>query len=407
MLIGIVSKDAHIKNHSKALREEGYEVLGLGSSPTEVPPTVDLLVLRTQSCSHGGSNTAYAWSRATKKPLIVENGLSGIRSKLRELAPQPIQYQSPRALPALEENMSITSMLEFPKTHPFEFFAVLPEFEDSQATWDLRHVPKARLVRGFVEALEFYRGLTREDVAEVRRVWGRFQDHPETSSFPKTLTATFKPLRGRPLSFFIVAQWCLDSLSQEPTVLELQTMYQDFSGASSTKSYVAAATWAVKNQVIGPKPEFLRGVPGELLSSSENCPIDEIFMGDGGVCVLQSPGKTDEALHSLPDAPRKEQKPFFVLPPAAPEQKDDFSKIRSDLEDFILDITSNNQELLSTVKSLREEISALRKEVSALRKEVSELRALPRQAPAALDPFQVLLGLRDQGARITISLGDK
>lgn len=364
MLIGIVSKDAHIKSHSKALRDDGFDVVGLGSSPTEVPPTVDLLVLRTQSCSHGGSNTAYTWSRATKKPLIVENGLSGIRSKLRELFPMYFEYKNSQAVTP-EENMPEA---KFPDTS--KFYAALPDFAEWQATWNLRHVPIHRLELAFKEALEFYRGLGSENVMGVRRFWAANRLSPGSVLFPPSLIPNFKDLKGRPLSFFIVAKWCLAKVSPEPTISEFQNMYRDFSGAASTRSYVTAAIWAVENQVAFSTEEE----PSSGQSEDRSSPID---LGIGGTCLIEPPQK---------EAPL----------PQKPQGGDDFAKIRSDLEDFILDIASQNQELLSLVKTLREEVSSLRQEVSGL-----------RAAPVSLDPMQVLFGLRDKGARITLDLGDK
>jgi hypothetical protein len=95
MKIGIVSAHKHCKNHLLALREDGYDVHGLGGSPTSIPPSYDALVVRASSCSHGGFNTAVAWGRETGRPLIHENGLSGIRRELTSLVEgeAPVEVQ--------------------------------------------------------------------------------------------------------------------------------------------------------------------------------------------------------------------------------------------------------------------------------------------------------------------------
>lgn len=94
MKIGIVSAHKHCKNHLLALREDGYDVHGLGGSPTSIPPSYDALIVRAASCSHGGFNTAVAWGRETGRPLIHENGLSGIRRELTSL----VEGESPVAV---------------------------------------------------------------------------------------------------------------------------------------------------------------------------------------------------------------------------------------------------------------------------------------------------------------------
>lgn len=81
MKVGIISKEDHAKSHAAALEEAGFLPVMLGSSPSEIPPTVPIVVCRTLSCSHGGMDTALAWSRAGKGRLIVENGVKTIVSK--------------------------------------------------------------------------------------------------------------------------------------------------------------------------------------------------------------------------------------------------------------------------------------------------------------------------------------
>lgn len=88
MRIGIVSKPQHCKNHIRRLAAEGYEVECLGGNPNTIPPGVELVVLRTDSCSHGASDTVFKWKRDTQRPIVVENGFSGILKALKEIHPQ-------------------------------------------------------------------------------------------------------------------------------------------------------------------------------------------------------------------------------------------------------------------------------------------------------------------------------
>jgi hypothetical protein len=88
MRIGIISKREHCKTHAPALRGEGHKVYVLGGNPSKIAKKLDVLVLRTDSCGHGASEVAFKWSKRTGLPLIVENGLSGIRRQMSELFPK-------------------------------------------------------------------------------------------------------------------------------------------------------------------------------------------------------------------------------------------------------------------------------------------------------------------------------
>jgi hypothetical protein len=107
MKVGIISKEAHAKSHAAALEEAGFVPVMLGSNPSEIPPTVPLLVCRTLSCAHGGMDTALAWSRAGHGTLIVENGVKAILTKaLRaraeaEAAPLPPTVEDEAEVPRL------------------------------------------------------------------------------------------------------------------------------------------------------------------------------------------------------------------------------------------------------------------------------------------------------------------
>ena len=85
MKIGLVSAHKHCKSHLTSLRQDGYDVSCLGARPTKIPPSYDVLIVRVASISHGGENTARAWTRSTGLPAIYEDGLTGIRRELTAL----------------------------------------------------------------------------------------------------------------------------------------------------------------------------------------------------------------------------------------------------------------------------------------------------------------------------------
>ena len=114
MKVGIISKEDHAKNHAAALERAGFVPVMLGSSPSEIPPTIPLVVCRTQSCSHGGMDTALAWSRAGKGRLIVANGVTTIMTKAfrfrDESKPEAVEDTTPeneleRAVPLSYEDL--------------------------------------------------------------------------------------------------------------------------------------------------------------------------------------------------------------------------------------------------------------------------------------------------------------
>ena len=85
MNIGIVSKPDHAKAHAKGLEMDGHVVVLAGAGGERLTDTLDAIVCRIASCSHHGSKVAREWSKRTGKPLIIEDGLAGIRRRLVEI----------------------------------------------------------------------------------------------------------------------------------------------------------------------------------------------------------------------------------------------------------------------------------------------------------------------------------
>ena len=83
--IAIVSKRDHAKAHAAGLTDDGYTVVLVGEDGDRLTDAHDLIVCRIASCSHHGSKIAREWAKRTGKPLILEDGLAGIRRRIREL----------------------------------------------------------------------------------------------------------------------------------------------------------------------------------------------------------------------------------------------------------------------------------------------------------------------------------
>ena len=86
MKVGIISKEAHCKPLKSSLQSEGFKVRLLGADPNSIPASLDVVVIRTDSCSHGGDRTARKWASDREgRSFIVANGLTTIRQRLQEL----------------------------------------------------------------------------------------------------------------------------------------------------------------------------------------------------------------------------------------------------------------------------------------------------------------------------------
>jgi hypothetical protein len=78
MRIGIISQETHAQSHMKALEKAGFAVEILGGSVQTIPPRIDIVIVRTQSCSHAAQAVALAWMRSTGKGYICTNSLSAM-----------------------------------------------------------------------------------------------------------------------------------------------------------------------------------------------------------------------------------------------------------------------------------------------------------------------------------------
>ena len=79
MLVGIVSKPEHCQPHATMLQNEGFRVQVLGAKGVSFPPSLGVLVVRMASSSHGAVEQARIYAAKHNIPLVMEDGVTGIR----------------------------------------------------------------------------------------------------------------------------------------------------------------------------------------------------------------------------------------------------------------------------------------------------------------------------------------
>lgn len=126
MIIGIVSKPEHCQIHVRQLEQEGHTVKMLGGgNQIQFPPTLEVLIIRICSCSHGASEAVFAYAKKKNIPLIVQDGLSAIRKELDLLTKKP----KPQAAPALAARPAPAAVATPPAEQP-EQMSLLNFFRD-------------------------------------------------------------------------------------------------------------------------------------------------------------------------------------------------------------------------------------------------------------------------------------
>ena len=386
MKIGIVSKDEHIKTHVKALKRDGYDVVGLGSSPSEIPTSVDLVVLRIDSCSHNGSDTAYAWTRTTGKPLIVENGLFGIRHKLKvyDLAQRLGARSDAKSLlydlsystnsPLKSKEVSMPKVVS-PTPKKFSRMAYVLPPEAPKGTFEFqRGIPYSRIKKTFPEALSLYYTLSDETLQRILDGYQSAANSGKGTFFPRLeelapMHATgieydkIRSLMGNPIKFFMLLSMIVPI--PERSKKNLIQAYRDFIGRGCDFRVADYALWAT-SQIAGSSE-------GDPICVESAPKISEDFTEAPFVAEVEKPLEAEmlpapqEVETKTTEAPIKD---FVALLP-----KDDvFKSFRSDFEDFILDSADKDAQILKKTEALSTEVTALRSENLELREEVSSLK---------------------------------
>jgi hypothetical protein len=79
MVVGIVSKPEHCQPHVLMLKKEGFKPVVLGAKGISFPPSLDVIIVRIASSSHGAVDAARQYAAKHNIPLITEDGVSGIK----------------------------------------------------------------------------------------------------------------------------------------------------------------------------------------------------------------------------------------------------------------------------------------------------------------------------------------
>jgi hypothetical protein len=84
----VASKPEHSASLVRALKREGYRVRELGGGPRiNIPPTLDVVILRIKSVSHGVTDALYKARSDYGLKLIHENGVTAAMTALQEMFP--------------------------------------------------------------------------------------------------------------------------------------------------------------------------------------------------------------------------------------------------------------------------------------------------------------------------------
>jgi hypothetical protein len=435
--IGIVSNLNYVKSHVRALRKDGFDVVELGASPQSIPPSVDLVVVRTEACSHRGSETAWSWTRATGKPLVVENGISGIRRELKKLLLYPDLDEAvarfSRALQVLrrdrpednEEQIRAT-LSEMGATPPVieqvlggtvpeptpapKPTSVLPGPYPSESAW-AKAVPEKRLRNEVGAAIEIMEQLPASVEATIRDTFMlRFRSgagdwFPPAEVLRSKDWKLIRELKGRPTRFFYVLLRCLPA-DQTYLRTQLQDAYFEFTRKKTDGRIVEALGWATGRTVERPGRGRSTRFPEKLEDADVTPPadtLDEVHLSyaneeDSSNTLLRAgsedepaPAPKAEGLAGEPES-RFWDEMGSVVAPLRTEMEERFASLRDEMENHLLDLMSQVADLRKQVTSLEEENREMR---SALDRRPSE----PGKTDSLLETIDAL---RSRGAKITL-----
>jgi len=450
--IGIVSKLAHCKSHLAALTKDGFDVVALGGSPTTIPPSIDVVVVRIESCSHGAHKVALNWSRKTGGRLITENGISGIRRALTKSPDETGYLKYRRAAEVLLRDRTTDDKSQVLETLlamgadsltadkvVSEVFAALPDptKEDSVTLFPQPYPNPAEcgwaaLVsqeRAHTQAklgVKVLLSLPVEQRETIRSLYlagmrspTRYFPPAGSAEFQGKSWASFRDLNGRPHQFFVVLLLCLSA--KEPHHRNsLQLAYHSFSGKRTDGRVANAAAWATGRILALERQPAVPSPTGEEPLVIQNPPVVE---EDAELAPMKDFPATIQEVEAAADpvvmvTSSEQGVPFTVM--AAEPQKTNYESspglearmkaLQNDLEGHLLDVMTQaadlKRDLLSLAQenaTLREEVSGLRAQVEAhtkvqstLREEVSDLRALvetTKALPGESEESNALLAL--------------
>jgi hypothetical protein len=107
--IGVISEPTHVKTLMKKLRSAGYDAVELGGEARPIPPSIDLIVVRHVSCSHGAFSVGKQAERDGRR-VIYDSSPAAVLAEAtrlrRELAGGDRAREVGSAAEAAEENAS-------------------------------------------------------------------------------------------------------------------------------------------------------------------------------------------------------------------------------------------------------------------------------------------------------------
>ena len=166
MKIAIISKEDHAKSMVNMLRDDGHEIVLLGSRPTMVPPTVDLLICRSVSCSHGATDLALKWKRDGKK-VIFDSGATRVKEEVDKLVPPRPQPQPQVSAPSPRPQQQTATPVKPPATPASSATPATPA--SSPSPFPKRERSTRELVEQLFEGLGWFSSRLHSTQADVGR----------------------------------------------------------------------------------------------------------------------------------------------------------------------------------------------------------------------------------------------
>lgn len=434
MIIGIVSKEDHCQSHVKGLTRDGFEVRVLGGDPTPIPPSVKILVVRTQSCSHAASSAAFQWGRQPGNVLIVENGLSGIRRKLAEIAlvlevaieQEAIQAKRAEARasmggpaplivglaldgilpPPLPQPLPASRPVEVPLATTKEasvatYSFLLPPNWPHTLPWT-NAISKERLSREVSAADTIFRSL---DPAMAENVADSFENLQINGEFFKTTLARhpkFHNLKSKPLQWLALILFCTKPGSTHDARRLMEAYYLFNDGKATNLQTTQAVAWATSRHLVISLPTMVKAASPEPAPLRPAEPRPEVQQA-----VLTHLREENEALKRTNAVLAKKVESLEAF---EGWMRAEFASLTAGLREFNRGVNDRIETLESV--DLTERISKGETAAKALLERVEELetRPLPVAPPAppvkATDSLlDALDAIRSRGGDVTISLG--
>lgn len=428
MIIGIVSKEDHCRSHVKGLIRDGFEVRVLGGDVTIIPPSIHILVVRTQSCSHTASAAAFQWGRVPGNALIVENGLSGIRRKLEELAlvveilreEQVLREKKSEARAAMGApapvlvGLALDGLLPLlpPPSRLVEEAPLVTTKEAPVATYSFllppnwphtlpwtNAVSKERLSRDVSAADAIFRSL---DKAMAENVADSFENFQVNGEFFKTTLARhpkFHGLKSKPIQWLSLVLFCTQQGSTQDARRLMEAYYLFNDGKATNLQTVQAVAWATSRSLVISAPSSARSAP------SEPAPLRPLEPRPDLPQIVNDHLREENAALKAANADLSAK--VVDLEAALVEVRSEFATLTAGLREF-------NRRVVTRLDSIEEadladRVSKNEGRTRELLERIEELETRPPPAAPPVKSSDTLLDaldtIRARGGGVTITLG--